>query len=89
MFDFIVDKIIAPGDIVHMNSTATKETSMDLMSDISKAEIQSTVGAYLTARQMALKAHNLSRDGMTAEARDGGVWKWSNHFNVWACVESR
>lgn len=57
------------------------------MTDMVKASETSKVGAFLTARQMAFKAHSLSRDGMTATAKDGGTWKWSNHFNVWACVE--
>lgn len=39
---------------------------------------------YVTAKDMALSSHNLSRDGMSATRADGTVWKWSNHFNVWA-----
>lgn len=61
---------------------------MDLMNDMSKAEQQSKVGQHLTARQMALKPHNLSKDGMEAFAKDGGHWKWSNHFRIWACVSA-
>lgn len=59
---------------------------MSLTVDQTKADELSKVGAFLTARQMALKSHNLSKDGMDATAKDGGHWKWSNHFNVWACV---
>lgn len=61
---------------------------MDLMSDTNKAEQRSKVGQHLTARQMALKPHNLSKDGMEAHAADGGLWKWAPHFNVWACVDA-
>jgi len=57
------------------------------MADMNKAREQSKIGAFLTARQMALKPHGLSVDGMTASCKDGGTWKWSNHFNIWACVE--
>jgi hypothetical protein len=39
---------------------------------------------YLSAKQMALQPHNLSRDGMSATLPSGDVYKWSNHFNVWA-----
>jgi hypothetical protein len=69
-----------------MNTTETK-TMNKTMNDMSKAAEQSKVGAFLTARQMAFKAHNLDKHGMTATTKDGGTWKWSNHFNVWACVE--
>jgi len=57
-----------------------------LTHDIAKATEQSAMGAFLTARQMALKPHSLSKDGMDAEANDGGLWKWSTPFHVWACV---
>jgi len=66
--------------------TTTTKTG-NLMDDIAAANLQSTVGQFLTARQMAHKPHNLSADGMTAHAMDGGVWGWSGHFNVWACVQ--
>lgn len=59
-----------------------------LSTDTAKASQQSKVGEFLTAREMALKPHNLSKDGMEARAKDGGLWKWSNHFNVWACVSA-
>lgn len=59
---------------------------MNLMNDMKKAEQKSVVGEFLTARQMALKPHNLSKDGMEVRAKDGGLWKWSAHFSVWACV---
>lgn len=39
---------------------------------------------YYTAKQMALQSHNLSRDGMSATLPTGDVYRWSNHFNVWA-----
>lgn len=68
---------------VHMDTTNTTAN------DEGKAAATSRVGAFLTARQMAFKAHRLSKDGMTAAAKDGGIWKWSNHFNVWACVDAR
>lgn len=59
-----------------------------LYRDEAEANKPSRVGAHLTARQMALKPHNLSEDGMEAYAKDGGLWKWSTHFNVWACVSA-
>jgi hypothetical protein len=59
-----------------------------LANDARRAEAPSRVGAHLTARQMALKPHNLSKDGMEAFAEDGGHWKWSNHFSAWACVSA-
>ena len=37
-----------------------------------------------TAIWMACFPHNLSADGMTATLKNGQVWKWSNHFNLWA-----
>ena len=43
-----------------------------------------------TAIWMACVPHNLSKDGMTAYLlgeRAGEVWKWSNHFNLWARVK--
>ena len=52
----------------------------------SKANEASKVGNFRTAREMALSSHNLSRDGMSATTADGGEWRWSTHFNVWACV---
>lgn len=39
---------------------------------------------WMTAKQMALQSHNLSRDGMSATLRSGEVYRWSDHFNVWA-----
>lgn len=39
---------------------------------------------HKTAKQMALQSHNLSKDAMTARTADGKVWKWSDHFQVWA-----
>lgn len=39
---------------------------------------------FMTAKEMALTSHNLSRDGMSATLANGQVYKWSNHFNVWA-----
>jgi len=68
-------------DILSSMTTTTTKGSM--------ADEKSRVGAYRTAREMALSSHNLSRDGMVAVTRDGGTWKWSEHFNVWACVEVR
>lgn len=53
----------------------------------SKANETSKVGNWRTARDMALSSHNLSKDGMSAVTADGGLWAWSNHFNVWACVK--
>lgn len=59
-----------------------------LAADTTKANAPSALGQFLTARQMALKPHNLSKDGMEAHAADGGLWKWAPHFNVWACLEN-
>ena len=68
--------------------TQTIRRSMSqVVEDQMKAAIPSRVGRYMTARQMALKSHWLSTDGMTANAGDGGVWKWSEHFHIWACVQ--
>jgi hypothetical protein len=39
---------------------------------------------YFSAKQMALTSHNLSKDGMAATLKTGEVYKWSDHFNVWA-----
>lgn len=39
---------------------------------------------WMTAYDMALTPHNLSRDGMSATMTNGEVWRWSDHFNVWA-----
>jgi hypothetical protein len=39
---------------------------------------------FYTAKEMALVSHNLSRDGLMATMANGEVWKWSDHFNVWA-----
>ncbi len=61
----------------------------DLMKDLAKASEVAKVGAFLTARQMALRAHSLSRDGMTAVDNEGARWGWSNHFSVWACVTAQ
>lgn len=61
---------------------------MDLATDTTKAGVKSKIGNFLTARQMALKSHNLSADGMEAHATDGGLWKWAPHFNVWVCVDA-
>ena len=60
-----------------------------LAADTTKANAHSALGQFLTAHQMALKPHSLSKDGMEAHAKDGGHWKWSNHFSVWACVGVR
>jgi hypothetical protein len=49
---------------------------------------RATVGAYMTAREMALRSHNLDRSGNTSTDHEGAVWKWSDHFNVWACVSA-
>lgn len=38
----------------------------------------------MTAREMALTSHNLSKDGNSATLSDGTVYKWSDHFRVWA-----
>lgn len=39
---------------------------------------------YMTAKQMALTSHNLSKDSMSATLESGEVFKWSDHFKVWA-----
>jgi hypothetical protein len=39
---------------------------------------------FYTAKQMAMMSHNLSRDGMSATIKSGEVYKWSDHFKVWA-----
>ena len=59
-----------------------------LATDTAKAAALSKVGNFLTARQMALKPHDLSADGMEADTKDGALWKWSPHFNCWACVQT-
>ena len=46
-------------------------------------------GTTRTAYEMALKSHNLSRDGMSAKTPDGNVWKWSDHFRVWVLMVPR
>ena len=71
-----------------MNASRQSHTE-SLMNDEQKAAARSRVGLYLTARQMALRSHRLSRDGMTASTKDGGSWKWSAHFSVWACVAAK
>ncbi|HET9394488.1 MAG TPA: hypothetical protein VFO36_00415 [Nitrospiraceae bacterium] len=43
-----------------------------------------TISTYFTAKQMALQSHNLSTDGMSATLPTGEVFKWSDHFKVWA-----
>jgi hypothetical protein len=37
----------------------------------------------LTAREMALRPHSLSRDGETARMPDGSTWHWSNPLKAW------
>jgi len=39
---------------------------------------------WMTAKEMALTSHNLSQDGMSATLRNGEVYRWSEHFNVWS-----
>ena len=67
-----------------MNATQTKEKTMKKGNST-----ESKVGNYMTAKEMALLSHNLSTDGDTASRRDGSIWKWSNHFNVWACMATK
>lgn len=47
--------------------------SKALMADMQVAASASKVGQHLTAKQMALKPHNLSTDGMTASCTDGST----------------
>jgi hypothetical protein len=63
-----------------------KDAAARIAEDNMKAAIPSRVGRFLTAYQMAMKSHWLKDAGMTAETSDGGMWKWSDHFSVWACV---
>ena len=39
---------------------------------------------HMTAKQMALTPHNLNRDASAATMKDGTVYRWSDHFSVWA-----
>ena len=76
-------------NLLHMTNTTDKgETVNTLAADEAKAARPDRVGDFLTARQMALKPHRLSKDGMSATTK-AGTWGWSSHFNVWACVGVR
>lgn len=37
----------------------------------------------MTAREMALTAHNLSRDGMKAKTSDGRRFIWNDNQSLW------
>jgi len=39
---------------------------------------------FFTATQMALTSHNLSKDSNAATLATGEVYRWSDHFKVWA-----
>lgn len=39
----------------------------------------------MTAKEMALTPHTLSRDGSMARMNDGSKWVWDNRFEHWAC----
>lgn len=39
---------------------------------------------FLTAKQMALTSHNLSKDSNAATLATGDVYRWSDTFKVWA-----
>jgi hypothetical protein len=39
---------------------------------------------WMTAREMALTPHRLSRDGMTAKLANGDVYGWADHFSLWS-----
>jgi hypothetical protein len=65
--------------MLNINTTPNEETTMERF----KAEWQ-------TAVWMACTPHNLSADGMTATLsgpdKNGQIWKWSDHFHLWARV---
>jgi hypothetical protein len=39
---------------------------------------------WMTAKEMALTSHRLSRDGMTANLPNGDKYGWADHFNLWS-----
>lgn len=44
----------------------------------------SVVARSMTAKEMALTSHALSRDGKSATTADGRKWVWDARFSQWA-----
>jgi hypothetical protein len=60
-----------------MNATQLK-AMRTMWEDVSRPE------ETMTAREMALTSHDLSRDGYRASTADGRVWTWDDRRNLWA-----
>lgn len=58
-----------------------------IMNDIAQSTKPATRGAYLTARQMALRPGcSLDRTGDHATDLDGARWAWSDMTRLWICT---
>lgn len=58
--------------------TTTQMNAMrNLWETTTKAEVT------MTAREMALTAHDLHRNGYQATTEDGAVWTWDARREVW------
>jgi len=64
---------------MYMNATHTTEATMH--------STKTHIGNWMTAKEMALLSHNLDKEADFARRSDGSLWGWSEHSQIWACVD--
>lgn len=69
------------------NKTQIKELKMKV-SEFTTKNFEAISMNLLSAKEMALRPHNLSQDAKYARETNGNLWIWSDSRNSWVQIDA-